>query len=150
MLLSAFLWSVKRFRPREGWLAFGLLVFIVGCLTKAILEAGWVSEVDVVRITAVFSLPLAYLLAKRGKSSLFSWILLVLYGLLILIIRLTNLLPPLSILRQGFWSLRAYWMRQSGIFYDQIVNGLRAIAAGQRSEETVIFAIGFGLIQTFV
>jgi len=145
MLLSGFLWSVKRFRPREGWLAFGLLIFIVGCLAKAIDEAGWVPEVGVVRITAVFSLFFAYLLAKRGKSPLFSWILLTLYGLLITIIHLADLLPPLNILQQGFWSLRTYWLHQGAIFYDQSVSGLHIIATGLRSEETIIFAIGFGL-----
>ena len=53
MVYDAIIWSYNRFRPREGWLAFSLLLAIVVCMAAAILEVDWVPESGVVGTTAV-------------------------------------------------------------------------------------------------
>ncbi|MCZ7666345.1 MAG: hypothetical protein M5U34_03460 [Chloroflexi bacterium] len=65
-----FWWATKRFRPREGWLSLALLIAALAVMTGAILEVNWTPEVSVVGITAVSSLILVYLLAKKSTHCL--------------------------------------------------------------------------------
>ena len=140
------MWVVYRFRPKEGWLSLILLISTILLLVGAIAEVDWVPEAGVVGVTAVVGLLLAYLLAKKAHSTLFAWILLLLYGLLITTIRLASLAPPLSLLKQGFWPLRAFWLQNSALFIDRSASWTIAVSAGNRSQETILFAFGLGLI----
>ncbi len=145
MFVDAFTWAFYRFRPKEGWLSLILLISTVFLLVSAILEVDWVPEAGVVWITAVLGLLLAYILAKKAKSTLFAWILIFLYGLLITLIRLAHLLPTLNLIRQGYWPLRAYWLGNSALFIDRAGSWLIAVSRGNRSQETIMFAFGLGL-----
>jgi transglutaminase-like putative cysteine protease len=145
MALDALLWTMNRLRPAEGWLSLSLLIAALACMAAAILAVGWAPEADVVGVTAVFGLILAYLLAKRARSPRFAWLLLLLYGVLITTIRLANLTPSLALLRQGFWPLREYWLQNGALFLDRSASWLIAVAGGNRSQETILFAFGLGL-----
>ena len=145
MAYDALLWAVDYFRPKEGWLSLGLLVSVVFLLITSTQEVDWVPEAGVVWITAVLGLILAYLLAKKARSTLLAWILIFLYGLLITTIRLAHLLPTLDLLKQGFWPLRMYWLQNSALFIDRSASWVIAVARGHRSQETIIFAFGLGL-----
>ena len=76
MAFDAIVWVVYRLRPKEGWISFLLLVSAILLLVGAIGEVDWVPEAGIVGITAVIGLLLAYLLAKKARSTLFAWILL--------------------------------------------------------------------------
>ena len=145
MFVDAFTWAVYRFRPKEGWLSLLLLITTIFLLVSAILEVDWVPEAGVVWITAVLGLLLAYFLAKKAKSTLLAWILIILYGLLVTLIRLAHLLPTLDLIRQGFWPLRVFWLRNSALFIDRAGSWLIAVSRGHRSQETIMFAFGLGL-----
>lgn len=145
MMLEGLIWAVYRFRPREGWLSLLLLTATIFLMANAILEVNWVPEAGVVWITAVLGMLLSYLLAKKAKSTLFAWILIFLYGLLITLIRLANLIPSPTIWQQGFWPLRGYWLQNAGVFLDRSGSWFIAISRGHRSQETIIFAVGLGL-----
>ncbi len=146
MAFDVLVWVVYRLRPKEGWISFLLLVSAILLLVGAIGEVDWVPEAGVVGITAVIGLLLAYLLAKKARSSVLAWILLLLYGLLITTIRLANLTPSLTLLKQGFWPLRTFWLQNSAIFIDRSASWIIAVAAGNRSQETIVFAFGLGFI----
>lgn len=146
MLLEGFVWAVYRFRPKEGWLTLILLTSTIFLMATAILEVNWVPEAGVVWITAVLGLLLSYILAKKAKNTLFAWILLFLYGLLITLIRLANLMPPRTIWQQGVWSLRSYWLQNAAVFLDRSGSWLIAVSRGHRSQETIIFAVGLGMV----
>lgn len=122
-----------------------LLIAALAVMTGAILEVNWTPEVSVVGITAVSSLILVYLLAKKAHTVWLAWLLLLLYGLLITTIRLAKLWPPLALLRQGFWPLREYWLQNSALFLDRSARWLLAVSAGNRSQETIVFTFGLGL-----
>ncbi|MBE2221058.1 MAG: hypothetical protein IAF02_05930 [Anaerolineae bacterium] len=146
MMPDAFMWAVDRFRPREGWLSLALLVSTIFLMVGAILEVKWVPEAGVVWITAVLGLILSYILAKKAKSTRLAWILIFLYGLLITLIRLAHLLPPRLIWQQGFWPLRTYWLQNTAVFLDRSGSWLVAVSRGHRSQETIIFAVGLGMV----
>lgn len=145
MAMDLFVWAANRFRPKEGWLSLGLLIAAIFLLIGAIQEVDWVPEAGVVWLTAVFGLALTYLLAKKAKSTVFAWVLIFLYGLLITTIRLAQLLPTTDLLRQGFWPLRTYWLQNSAIFLDRSASWLIAVSRGHRSQETIMFAFFLGL-----
>lgn len=145
MFLEGFMWAVYRFRPRESWLSLLLLISTIFLLVSAILEVDWVPEAEVAWVTAVLGLLLAYLLAKKAKSTLLAWIIIILYGLLVTFIHLAHLLPPFNVIQQGFWPLRAFWLRNSTLFLNRASSWLITVAHGHRSQETIIFAFGLGL-----
>ncbi|MAT99242.1 MAG: hypothetical protein CL608_19045 [Anaerolineaceae bacterium] len=141
---------IRRTKPREGWLPLLLLVAIVGCVNAAVLEATWVPE-DVVVIPATLGgLLLGTLLAKRPLSTFFAWILLTLYGWLISLLVLANLIPSWAALRGGWESLRPYWLQNGALFVDKVGGWSTAVFSGQSSQETIVFALGLGLASFFL
>ena len=149
-MASALAFVVRRTRPKEGWLPLLLLVAIVACLITAVLEAKWVPEVKVVIPAALGGLLLGTLLAKRPISTLAAWVLLILYDALISLIVLAHLWPSWAALSAGWAGLRPYWLQNGALFLDRAGSWLTAVFRGQNSQETVIFALGLGIISYLV
>ncbi len=127
-----------------------LLVTIVSCLNAAVLEATWVPEDGVVIPATLGGLLLGTILAKRPLSTLFAWILLTLYGTLISVIVLADLWPSWAALGGGWGTLRLYWLQNGALFLDKTGGWGTAVFSGRSSQETVVFALGLGLIGYFL
>lgn len=154
--------GLRRVRPREGWLPLLLFLGVVAGLTAAVLDAGWVPEDGVVIRAAVGGLLLGGVLAKRTPlslskrpalslskrplSTLIAWILLVLYAVLIPSVVLANLWPPLAQLRAGWQPLRQFWLQNGALFLDRAGSWFTAVSSGGSSQETIVFALGLGII----
>ncbi len=135
-----------RFRPREGWVAVILLCLAVGSVAAAVLAVGWVAEDGVVLVAVVVGTFLGLVLAKRQLSSIFAWGLILLYILFAITIYLAKLLPPYPILGAGDEAVRQYWLQSGGFFIDRMGSWLLAVSRGGRSQETIVFAFGLGLL----
>ncbi len=133
-------------RPEEGWLPLALLLVLVGCLVGAVLEAGWVPEERVVIPAALAGLLLGIVLAKRPLPTLPAWLFLILYGFVVNVLWLGQLIPPLNVLAQGWWPLNRFWYINGGLFVDRTASWFQALFSGGRSEETVVFALGMGML----
>ncbi|VAW30493.1 FIG001454: Transglutaminase-like enzymes, putative cysteine proteases [hydrothermal vent metagenome] len=138
--------GLKRVRPREGWLPLLLLLAVVTGLVTAVLDATWVPEDGVVIWAAVGGVLLGSVLAKRPLSALPAWILLVIYGSLIPGIVLANLWPSLRQLTGGWQPLRQFWLQNGALFLDRVGSWITAVSSGGSSQETVVFALGLGII----
>ena len=140
---------LDRYRPREGWLSLLLLLCLVLVVNTAVRAAGWVPEDTVVLPAALGGLLLAALLAKRPLGDAAAWTLITLYGLLLVVLTLGKLWPPLGML--GDWpALRAYWLENGALFIERVGGWYQALAAGGRSNETVVFALLLGLLAWFL
>jgi hypothetical protein len=145
MLERAVAWAWNRFRPREGWLPLWLLVGIVATLVLAVREVGWVPEDRVVSLTAFSGLLMGVVLAKRPERGWFAWLMIILYGLLLNFVHLAELWPPLSILNQGWESIRQHWLQNGALFLDRMAGWFTAALNEGYSRETIVFASGLGI-----
>ncbi|MBK8900348.1 MAG: transglutaminase family protein [Anaerolineaceae bacterium] len=141
---------VRRVKPREGWLPLLLLAVIVVCLITAVLEVTWVPEDRVVVPAALGGLLLGSVLAKRPLAPLPAWMLITLYGGLISVVGLANLWPTWTALQGGWATLRPFWLQNGALFLDRVAGWGTAVFNDQRSEETIVFALGLALISYFV
>lgn len=133
-------------RPSEGWLPLGLLLLLLSCLLGAVLEADWVPEDGVTVPAALGGLALGLLLAKRPLSPLPAWILLALHGLLLNTVWLGQLLPPLNVVGSGWGVTAQFWRSSGALFADRVAGWFQALFSGGYSAETVVFALGLGLL----
>lgn len=136
----------QRLRPTEGWLPLGLLLLLLSCLLGAVLEVGWVAEDGVTVPAALGGLALGLLLAKRPLAALPAWILLALHGLLLNTLWLGQLLPPLNVWGAGWAATAQFWRSSGALFADRVAGWFQALFSGGRSAETVVFALGMGLL----
>ena len=144
MIARAFQWAWQRYRPAEGWLSLGLLLAAVAGLVASVVAVEWAPGADVVALTTPLGLLLATVLAKRPLRPLFAWLLLLGYGLLLTTLYLGRLLPPITMLLSGAGG--AYYRQQWAIFADRIAGWFVAVASGGRSQETIVFAFGLGVL----
>lgn len=145
MVESAFSWAWNRYRPEEGWLPFFLLLATVICLVAAVLAVEWVPEDGVVVLTAVLGLFMGMGLAKRPLRAAAAWTLILIYGLVVTTIHLSQLWPPLSTLWRGWWATSQYWRQNGALFLDRMGSWFKAAFSGGTSQETIVFAFGLGL-----
>ena len=141
---------IRRARPKDGWLPLLLLTAVGYCLVGAVLEAGWAPEDGVVVWATVGGLLLGSTLAYRRLSRLAAWSLIISYGLLNPLVYLAVLLPPWTVLLQGWSGLRPYWLQQGALFLDRVGSWGTAVFNNQSSQETVVFALGLGLLAYFL
>ena len=132
----------------DDLLAFVLMMSVITCLIFAVLEVGWVPEDGVVIPTASLGLVMGVVLAKRPLRWQSAWIFITLYGFLITFIFVAKLWPPL--LPENDFSLRAYWLQNGALFFDSTSSWFRAVFSGGSSRETIVFALGLGLLTWFV
>ena len=144
MVARAFQWAWHRYRPAEGWLSLGLLLAAVACLATSVVTVEWTPEAGVVAITAPLGLLLATVLAKRPLRPLPAWLLLLGYGLAVTTLHVGRLLPPVTTLFEGTGG--AYFRQQWAVLVDRFAGWVLAIARGGRSQETIVFAFGLGLM----
>ncbi len=138
-------WADKRLRPSENWLVLALLATAVVLLVTAVREVRWTPEDSVIIPAALAGLLLGTLLAQRPLHTLWAWLLLLLYGLLITFVTLARLWPPLVILAEGWGATRQFWLNQGALFYDRAGSWLLAITGGGSSQETIAFTAVMGL-----
>lgn len=137
-------WAWHRFRPQEGWLPLALLLAAVAVFVMAILEANWVAADKVVRFTAFVGFAVAFTLAKKGRSAVWSWSLIVLYACLATITYLIRLSP---ILMFSDWRLFVFQLRESWLRI--VLNLLRwtlALIRGGQGQGTTAFTIMLGIL----
>lgn len=146
MVLRAITWLEKQTRPEEGWLAFLLALSVVSALVAAVVMAGWVPEVNVVIWTGLSGFLLAIVLARRPIGWRAAWALLMAYGLVLTTIWLGRLLPSSATLAAGWGPSSAHLRQNLGLLVDRAGGWLTAAFNGERSEETIIFAMGLGLL----
>ena len=144
------MWLWNRFRPIEGWLAFFLVGGAVASVVLGVLEVGWVPEDGVVIPTAMFGLILGVVLAKRPLRYLPAWILITLYGLLFTIFDLAQLWPTYTAISNDNLPFGQFWRQNSALFYDRVASWFKAVLSGGSSRETIVFAIGLGLLAWFL
>ncbi len=150
MLPGAGIWFWNRFRPREGWLSLILLFLVVGVLIAAILDVGWVEEDGVIVPAAMLGLLMGVVLARRPHPAWLAWLLIALYGLLIVGLTLGELWPPARLLLYDWPALRLYWLENGALFWERGSSWVTAVAVGGRSNETITFAIIMGLLIWFL
>ena len=150
MLLEAATWLWNTFRPREGWLSLFLLIGVIVVLNMAILDVGWVPEDGVVIPATLLGFLLGMLLAKRPTPSWMAWLLITLYGLLIVALTLGRLWPPLHLLFNDWPALRLYWLENGEQFVERAWSWITAVSVGGRSNETIIFAMLLGVAAWFL
>lgn len=150
MISAALTQTVNRLRPSEGWLSLLLLACAAGTMIQAVLAAAWVPEADVVTTTTTLGLLLGVLLAKRPLSPRPAWLLITLYGVLTPIVHLAQLWPPPTVLFGGALPLPVYWRQNGALFLDRTASWFRAVFTGGSSEETIVFALGLGLLAWFL
>ena len=135
----------NKWRPREGWLPFILLLAIIILLISAVNEVQWAPEGTITGPSALLGFLLATYLAKRGTKWPVAWSLLLGYGLLFTTIWLVSLSSArgaqLAQESSTIESFRQNW----AVFLDRIEGWLLAISHGGSSEETIVFALGLGL-----
>lgn len=146
MMADMIQWAWFRFRPVDGWLPLGLLATAVASGVVTVVEVGWVEGDSVVPWAALLGLLLSVVLAQRPISAWFAWSLLILYGLLIVTIITAQLWPPLGALREPDLLLVTYWRQSAAIFYDRFASWVRAAVSQGRSQETIVFTFGLGLL----
>lgn len=144
MLLEILVKTQRRFRPAEGWLPLFLLTAATLLLLAQITDIQWVPEVNIVWI-ALLALLLSYLLVKHSTNRYLAWAILLAYGLVLVTLSLGRLWPPLATLRSGWGAGSHYTQQNWGIFLNRIGSWLTAMARGEPSEETIVFAYGLGL-----
>jgi len=136
----------NRLRPAEGWLPLILLLAIVLVLTLAVVNADWVPEGPVVVVTGFVGLGFGIALARRPISWWLAWSLIIAYGLLVTIIWLGRLVPPLTDVLSG-WGASSSHIRQRWALVIDRAGGWLTVALGEgRSDETILFAFGLGLL----
>jgi transglutaminase-like putative cysteine protease len=111
-----------------------------------VLEADWVPEASVVIPAAIIGLLLSTLLAKRPLRGWFAWLLILIYGFLITTIQLAALWPPLRLLAGGWEVTSQYWRQNGALFMDRMAGWFEAAFSGGRSQETLPFAFGLGMV----
>ena len=156
MILRSLSWIEHRLRPPEGWLPLLLLVAIILTLTMAVVDVGWVPQDAVVFVTGLTGLAFAILLASRTEAGqrtvgpLLAWLLISAYGFMVTIIWLGQLAPPLNVMSAGWASSSSHIRQNWALLIDRIGGWLTVILDGGRSEETVVFALGLGLLAWFL
>ena len=141
---------IRRYRPRYGWLPFVLLLATLACLALSVLDVEWVPEDGVVVPMLGLGFLLAARLALRGVRARLAWGLLVAAGAALALVLVAGLWPPWAVVRGGAAELAAFWARQLALFADRAAGWVRAVAAGGRSTETVVFTLGLALAGWFV
>ena len=140
----------RRLRPREGWPGLILLLALIAVLDTAVLSVGWVPEDRIVVLATVGGLLLGAVLAKRQVGPWFAWMLISAYGLLIVGATLGQLWPGPELLRGEWAGQRAAWLENGAEFVERSADWSTAVAAGSRSNETIVFALILGLLAWFL
>ena len=127
-----------------------LIIVAVSVLIASVLTAGWVPEDNVVIVTGLIGLSMGVLLAVRPVPTSMAWSIIVAYGLAITVLWLAQMIPPLSTVAVG-WGPTSDFIRQGwGLWVDRVGGWILAAFGGGRSEETIVFAFGLGLLTWFL
>ena len=142
--------TAQRYRPRHGWLPFVLLAAALGCLVLAVLDVAWVPQDGAVVWTVALGYLLGTLVAQRRVRALPAWALLAVAGAALSVFLVAELWPPPFVARGDATEIAGYWTRQLALLADRATGWSTAVAAGGRSTETVVFALGLALAGWFV
>ncbi len=141
MILNGLLRAWQRLRPRYGWLPFALLLAALGCLILSVLEVNWVPEDGGIVPLVPLGFILSALLAQRVYHPALVAIVLSLLGGVLVVLLVGGFIPPLSTVGGGGEALAEFWRLRGALFADRAGGWLRAVTAGERSAETIVFAL---------
>ena len=134
------------FGSESDWLSLVLLVMTVACALTAVLAVEWVREDELIVPAAILGLSMGVGLGQRPLRGWLAWLFITIYGLLWATINVAGLWPTWAALMGGWGALRLYWLGQGAIFLDKMGGWLRAVLAGNSSQETVAFVFGLVLL----
>lgn len=133
---------LARFRPLYGWLPFLLLGGTLINLGLSVVEVGWVpNDSAIIPLMAAGFLASA-LLAQRATRPAIAWALLGIAGIALAVVLIGELWPPSNVLRDGQTTLIGFWRLRIALFIDRIAGWLSAVRGGERTTETMPFALG--------
>ena len=145
-MVKGLIWIERRLRPAEGWLPVLLLLATVLVLTLAIDDVDWAPEATVVFVTGFIGLGLTIVLARRSLGWLPAWLLIIAYGLVITTAWLGRLAPSPTVMIGGWTQSSDHIRHNWGLFIDRVGGWLAVVFGEGRSEETIVFAFGLGLL----
>lgn len=144
------LWAWSRFRPNVGWLPFALVVSCVFIFVYAFTSAEWAQETAVVSVNAILGLLLATFLAQQTVRTLYAWLLITAYGIVLTIIQTANLIPGTPVLRSGWSAIRVDILQNLALWTDRLNGWTRAVTSGGESSDTLPFIIVMALLSWFL
>lgn len=136
--------TARTIRPVEGWLSFGLLLGVVLCVSMAVVEVNWVPEDVSLVFLAVCGMVMGSVLAKREVGVYPAGTLITLYALITTTSTVGQLLPSPQQIISG--TATPHIRQQTALLLDRIASWLHAISNGGQSQETIVFALGIGLL----
>lgn len=139
-----------RFQPRHGWLPFVLLLAALTCLILSVLEVDWVPEDSVVVWAVLSGFLLSAFLAQRQSGTGIAWTILLIAGAALTFIVLAEMIPPSRVWQAGPPTATEYWRQQGALFGDRAAGWYQAVSGGGRSTETIVFAVGLGIVGWWV
>ncbi len=142
---TLFVSAFRRLRPRYGWVPFSLLALMLAALLGATLEVGWVPQAPVVMPIAAVAFVLAALLAHSKLSAFPAWLILTLTGVALSGAALADLRPPRQLWAEGSGAIFEFAGQRVVLFGDRVASWVEAVAGGERSTETMAFALGLAL-----
>ncbi|MGB3715299.1 MAG: hypothetical protein WA996_12790, partial [Candidatus Promineifilaceae bacterium] len=150
MLYDVISWGWRQLRPAEGWFPHLLLLTIIMMMATAVLVVDWVPETTVIPWVSLLGLLLGTLLAKRPVKWQVAWLLIAVYGLLINMILLGRLSPPFPAIFSGWGASSVHFRQNLALTVDRIGGWFEAVYGGGSSKETIVFALGLGLLAWFL
>jgi transglutaminase-like putative cysteine protease len=132
--------------PQKDWLPLLLVSGALSCLGAAVILANWAPQITVVGWTIGLGLLVGWLLARGNASWRLASLIHLGYGLSITTIYLAQLWPSSRLLTDGWLAHSAAMVQQWALFVDRLGGWLLAVMANGRSQETIAFAFGLGLL----
>jgi transglutaminase-like putative cysteine protease len=132
--------------PRKDWLPLLLVSGALGCLGAAVILADWAPEIEVVTWGIGLGLLLGWLLARGTASWRLAGLIQLGYALTFTTLYLARLWPGSLLLAEGWLAHSEALVQNWALFSDRMSGWLLAVLSGGRSQETVAFAFGLGVL----
>ena len=142
-------WIYREWRPPEGWLIFVLVALFALQIPIAVIEGGWVPEVDILWPTTVVGFAVSYLLIRIQTQRLLSWILILATLILVSFLYFVPI-PLLPLITLRFDTFQRTMQRDWSIFVSRAGGWFEAVDSGAVSSETLLFAIFLGVVAGLV
>ena len=142
--MNILVWLYFRLRPRPGWLPFLLLLSIVGTLIGAVVAARWIPQVGLIGPLAMGGFLLGTVLALRPLKTRWAWLIILAYSLVGTFLIMGQLWPPLATTLDGWPTTADFIRRQMLLVGVRYTTWQAAVAAGNATQETLVFALGLG------
>ncbi len=140
------IWFWHRYRPREGWLLFGLTWLILWLSVSAVISAEWVPESRPIQATFWVATCVSYLIIWRPhiRPSIHIFLLVCFICGAALLGSVNFQFRPLF---SGDWQQFSQdFSLGATTFWAKLSGWMQAVSTGQSSAETAVFALGLALL----